>query len=1239
MASGLLIKQKQLLAGNGIAINHGETASTISLAENALDNSVRIYDATVESSTGVVTITDGTPVTDLRIGDEIRTPDGVYQKTKDSITTGSPADGTRIKVSGITSPAEANGLYILTETEKVWKHESADYWISQWSGSYWLIANTSSPSNPGISIFYASGSSSSMPWEMSNWSAMSGSGSPVLENASTEQTITDTLALFEYASLADDVTRLGNAVNQAGGLLQIDLETNAIPEEYLDTSRLLPDTAEVSSDSAGNPVIFKAVSRIDNTYWLCLPLNEDTNDRSTYGINTETYGTVNIVSNAPSSPGGSAFFNGSSCLHGTLPAQFGTADFTVRFWMMAPEISGSSYPSTIFSTRQGELTSGDAVALHGTENGKLFIYSNTYITSNTDVPSVLKAGTWHHIAIVRKSGVATLYVDGNVYVSGSLTNSLTRQPFSLGALWDGSNCTAAGTFYMASLDVLNYAAYDGAFTVPSYQPGILTGMGYVVATDNELKGMLSVAGIDESRLLPENPENGDIPMFNATATTGGGNDETVKLLIQPSTSGNQIVDSAAGNAAPATVNQGNSTYQVTVDESGELVFPGNGSYLSIPAVNVNTTITGDSEFCIDITMTPGWESGTRKILNLGVSSWYGYLNPAYGTFWFFGKGYDNIPMGLMHNVTHILTIEQWNDDGQWKISLYTDGAIKQTFNGQIGIATSDMRFGIGDNAEGGGFLGTMNNIRLRNVAPYHGVSFQPDETPYTIPQVVGDWENQNLNGKIDAKIATHNTSLDAHPMHNTAEADFNNITESGFYNQYNQSSVNAPLNFDIGYFLIVSKYEDSTNTKLVQIALPRLEDAIQWIYTRYAVSDSADGALEWTKWSCTKGAAHYLTETDFNTVVDSGNYLISQGSAGSPNSPTNTTYLLNVTAYTEVGLARIFQTATKYATGTSVQEIYTRVGVRETAGGAVVWNDWLRLSNAPTVISNPDYNQVTATGTYYMSTGSGSQNAPDQSSYMLTVLSYKETSWERIFQTAVRYVTNTQSDKQAIFTRVGDRATAGGEITWTKWSAISSSESIGTATNDYNALTTPGDYYLSFGQNISNLNAPANGPFHVLVHRYQNAAGTAKPILQIAASQIVSEEQTPTMFFRSASYADSAWTFQPWLRLLTEKDVTYNTGAAAGAVTKNDYIKIGNAIVYIGSINLRLNSGTSLTLPVLSNNMTFVASCNTYVGTITKLDIFLDSGNKLNIDIGGTKSESAANDQVNVGWIGIGYLS
>lgn len=59
--------------------------SLISL-DTDINDAVLRYPATVDSESGVVVITDGTPVTDVRIGDEIVTSDGVYKKVKDSVT-------------------------------------------------------------------------------------------------------------------------------------------------------------------------------------------------------------------------------------------------------------------------------------------------------------------------------------------------------------------------------------------------------------------------------------------------------------------------------------------------------------------------------------------------------------------------------------------------------------------------------------------------------------------------------------------------------------------------------------------------------------------------------------------------------------------------------------------------------------------------------------------------------------------------------------------------------------------------------------------------------------------------------------------------------------------------------------------------------------------------------------------------------------------------------------------------
>lgn len=269
-----------------------------------------------------------------------------------------------------------------------------------------------------------------------------------------------------------------------------------------DSNRLLPAPDTVPSDNLGNPVVFKAASRIDNTYLLCLPFNEDTKDRSTYNVDTSVYGTATISSNAPAAPGGSLYMSGSNCVHGTLPVAFGTLDFTVRFWMMAPAFNSRSYPMTLFSTRQGNASSGSTFALQCTEEGRLYVYSNTNITSGTDTPFTLQAEVWYHIAVVRSSGTVTIYVNGQTYTSGTFTNNLTRQVFGIGSSWYGSGYMEAGIGYITSLDVLNYAAYTGPFEVPEYKAGVLADMKYLVASSDEVKDLLTKAGLDEARMLP-----------------------------------------------------------------------------------------------------------------------------------------------------------------------------------------------------------------------------------------------------------------------------------------------------------------------------------------------------------------------------------------------------------------------------------------------------------------------------------------------------------------------------------------------------------------------------------------------------------------------------------------------------------------------------------------------------------------------------------------------------------------
>lgn len=550
--------------------------------------------------------------------------------------------------------------------------------------------------------------------------------------------------------------------------------TIAATNTAIDESRLLPETGSVSSDSVGNPVIFKAISRIDNTYWLCLPLNEDTNDRSTYDVATRVYGTVNIVSNAPSSPGGSAFFNGSSCLHGTLPAQFGSGDFTVRFWMMAPTISSSSSSQTIFSTRRGNQTDADTFGLLCTTEGRLFIYSNGDITSRTDTPFTLQSNVWYHVAVVRNSGVLTIYVNGEVYNSATFTNSLTRQIFGLGASWTGSSYSEAGTVYLTSLDVLNYAAYDGAFTTPAYQPGILAGMGYAVATDSEVTDMLSAAGIDESRLIPTGGRNANLLEYQEGVDRGNGSD--VRLLLQ-----NAMTDSANGNAALAAV----TTQGVTLTGDNNLLFDGNDSHVTA-VLATDEIFAADKEWTIDFWMKPAANSSEwNYILTENRGDWGSH---SIGLTWNKSKsvleqdtgGYvasvikapnwPNNSIACAANEWHFVAVEKQKTATGWSLNYYLNGAIwlQVAFTGEFVPFSSDNPFWFGGKTTDSGrwFKGEANKLRVTAGARYGGKAFAvPDRlTDYAAPAGQPVWtegidrsrllpENPN-NGDIPCFDAT-----------------------------------------------------------------------------------------------------------------------------------------------------------------------------------------------------------------------------------------------------------------------------------------------------------------------------------------------------------------------------------------------------------------------------------------------------------------------------------------------------
>lgn len=1238
MASGLLIKQKQLLAGDGITIEHAQTSSTISLSNSTLNAAVRIYDATIASDTGVVTITDGTPVADLNIGDEIRTPDGVYQKVKDGITTGSiPDDGSHILVSGCTDPTAVNGMYVATGEPNTWKNETGNYWISKldgYGGPWWFIASSQAPANPGASSIHyrAIAATAQNPWD-ANFTPSHASGTISVQKYSDLVSKTDTIDLFEYASTsvasADIVQSVNGNKPDASG--NVTIETGG----SVDESRLLPENA------ANNELAIKKVgdTGIDTNTFLMLHFDEESgtpvdSSQSSLVINA---GDTAVYSNGKFSRARNL---NNSYLSTTCSAMAtGTGDFTYDGWFYL----------TSTNKRRGLFASGSncicfaawednkfALGLSSTGNGWTYDHFD-----NDRFDFTFSANAWYHIAVVRNGNTLTVYINGNSISSFDVSNlnvpavsgtDAFKIGYPLGGMSNSTDIVDEFRFSNVARWTENFTPPNHAYTSASeYWESI---------TPDDLTSLM-----DANKFVPALSSQ-DIGKFLSVAGSQvqEGNDENTFLLLHFDGNTNDSSDnarsdiSAAGvSYAPGKFNQaaqftGSTSSYVTIPNTPEFPFSGDFTisfWAKASASDRFGLLFYESDFTFGIDTISSvysvWASSNGASWDI-LQADSGYNSELTGDS---GRGSIAITPGEWQ---HIAFVRSGND---WYLFVNGTMSLHKQRSGTVYNPQEQLRIGRHGNDDIRAFLGLIDEFKIDTIARWTE-DFTPPEHAYDAYIAEGvHTEFTDINENIDAKIATHNQDSSAHPDklplsggQMTGEL---KISASNALRLNNKDGYGVILRKDANKFYILATAQNDENGAYTESRPLEVNLAT-------GGCDISGSALETESNLSSTGvypsvSPNTTTTGDFNTYKTQGNYWFELGVR--PNGPlgndAETTGVLSVYNIKDTHTLQVYN----LYRGTNVvtQQMYYRWYYNGT------WSNWIKLSGSPILITNPDYNQVTQTGTYYMSTGSGSQNAPDQSSYMLTVLSYKETSWERIFQTAVRYVANTQSDKQAMFTRIGDRTTAGGEITWTKWSAISSSESIGTTTNDYNTLTDPGDYYLSFGDNSSNVNAPGNGPFHIMVHRYQNSAGTAKPILQIAASQIVSTAQTPMMFFRSASYANSVWTFQPWLRLLTEKDVTYNTGIAGGSLTKNDYIKIGNVIIYIGSVNLRLNSGTTFALPVLSNNMTFVASCNTYVSTITMLVIYLDSDNRLNIDIGGTRSESATDDQVNVGWIGIGYLS
>jgi hypothetical protein len=198
-------------------------------------------------------------------------------------------------------------------------------------------------------------------------------------------------------------------------------------------------------------------------------------DESNYAFPITRNGTPTQGSITPYWPNGqwSNYFPGGANDYFTIGTQsilnVGTGNFTVECFIFFPGRSTTYSRESILAPTEATIASGVAIQLTGSTQGSTGI-STTVAGTTISSATAISANTWHHVAVVRSSGVVTIYVDGTSRASntaaGSLSNTASYAIGSLRTTDPQYNDVFQG--YISNFRTTSTAVYSGSpITVPT----------------------------------------------------------------------------------------------------------------------------------------------------------------------------------------------------------------------------------------------------------------------------------------------------------------------------------------------------------------------------------------------------------------------------------------------------------------------------------------------------------------------------------------------------------------------------------------------------------------------------------------------------------------------------------------------------------------------------------------------------------------------------------------------------
>lgn len=297
----------------------------------------------------------------------------------------------------------------------------------------------------------------------------------------------------------------------------------------------------------------------------------------------------------------------------------------------------------------------------------------------------------------------------------------------------------------------NIARYRGQAFTP---PGLA---GYITPPDGE---WVTTPAIGDNRLLPNNPTNGDIPVYTNDFDKSNFNTTDTVCLLQ-NAGVNQFDNVAKGKIGGSSIN--NYGGSVTIDENGYFVYPGgSGTWIEFIASGWNAS--GNGSWTIDV----------RMIAEATGSSQY-FLGPAND-----GSGDPQAvirgsgPTGtiqpyelsdMIHDITFgeeftytmawdapTKTLRTWKDGKQMRKRTFTSNGYQFGFKGAT-------EFWLGRNAVDPGLKGKVKYWRLSNAALYGDSEFTPPTDVYQ-DAPAGAWElvNRSELGGTSTEVDLSNYS-------------------------------------------------------------------------------------------------------------------------------------------------------------------------------------------------------------------------------------------------------------------------------------------------------------------------------------------------------------------------------------------------------------------------------------------------------------------------------------------------